>query len=110
MYAIISLPFLSLTLATLRLAEFGFLGLTMSSLRTVPFFCGLPLNAGVLVLNVLVIRVFFLCFNWFSVIIIFFFCYEKCLSSKVPLILIETKTFFFFFFFSFVLLCYTLFF
>lgn len=48
MYAMMALPVLSLTLATLRMAEFGFLGLTVYTLLQTPFFWYEPCKAGVL--------------------------------------------------------------
>lgn len=41
-------PVVNLTFATCRVAEFGFLGLVVITLLTVPFTCGLAFNAGVL--------------------------------------------------------------
>src|SRR5215831_5478219 len=46
MYAVTSTPFDSRTRATLRSAEFGFLGVMIFTCRQTPFFCGHPCMAG----------------------------------------------------------------
>src|SRR5262245_6105699 len=56
MYAVISLPFESRTRATLRRAEFGFLGVTVLTCRQTPRFCGHPSSTGVLVLDFWTLR------------------------------------------------------
>ena len=43
MYAVTSIPLVSLTRATLRSAELGFFGVTVFTCRHTPRFCGLPL-------------------------------------------------------------------
>ncbi len=48
MYAVTSMPFESLTLATFRRAEFGFFGVVVNTLTHTPLFCGLPCKAGAL--------------------------------------------------------------
>src|SRR6516164_8924651 len=48
MYAVTSSPFDSRTRATLRSAEFGFLGVMIFTCRQTPFFCGQPCSAGCL--------------------------------------------------------------
>ncbi len=50
MYVVTSIPFVSLTLATFRRAEFGFLGVVVYTLIQTPLFWGLLLSAGLLVL------------------------------------------------------------
>jgi hypothetical protein len=45
-----SIPFVSLTLATLRRAEFGFFGVVVYTLMQTPRFCGQLLSAGLFVL------------------------------------------------------------
>ena len=42
------MPFVSRTRATLRRAEFGFLGVVVYTRVQTPRFCGMPLRAGVL--------------------------------------------------------------
>jgi hypothetical protein len=49
MYAVTSIPVVSLTLATFRNAELGFLGVDVYTRVHTPLFCGAPLSAGVLV-------------------------------------------------------------
>lgn len=51
MYAVTSRPFVSRTLATLRRAEFGFLGVIVRTLRHTPRFCGLPLLTRVILFS-----------------------------------------------------------
>src|ERR1700678_2899807 len=46
MYEITSLPFVSLTLATLRMAEFGFFGVRVMTCTHTPRRKGLPSKAG----------------------------------------------------------------
>lgn len=46
MYEVTSMPFVSRTLATLRRAEFGFLGVTVYTLVQTPLRAGFPCNAG----------------------------------------------------------------
>jgi len=43
------MPFVSLTRATLRRAEFGFFGVTVKTRVQTPRFCGAPRSAGVFV-------------------------------------------------------------
>jgi hypothetical protein len=50
MYVVTSIPFVSLTLATLRRAEFGFFGVVVYTLMQTPRFWGQLFNAGLLVL------------------------------------------------------------
>src|ERR1035437_3949455 len=50
MYAVTSMPPVRRTRATLRRAEFGFLGVVVYTRVHTPRRCGLPLSAGVLVL------------------------------------------------------------
>src|SRR6516162_6977770 len=45
-YAVTSTPLLRRTRATLRSAEFGFLGVMIFTCRQTPFFCGQPCSAG----------------------------------------------------------------
>src|SRR5436189_6466607 len=45
------MPFVSLTRATLRRAELGFLGVTVKTRVQTPRFCGAPRSAGVLVFD-----------------------------------------------------------
>jgi hypothetical protein len=45
-----SIPFVSLTLATFRRAEFGFFGVVVYTLMQTPLFCGQLLSAGLFVL------------------------------------------------------------
>jgi hypothetical protein len=49
MYAVISIPFVSRTRATLRSAEFGFLGVIVATRVQTPRRWGAPLSAGVFV-------------------------------------------------------------
>src|ERR1044071_3679876 len=58
MYAVTSIWLLSFTRATLRSAEFGFLGVVVYTRVHTPRRWGLPLSAGVLVLLVLALRPF----------------------------------------------------
>src|SRR5262245_50329634 len=46
MYAVTSMPLDRRTRATLRKAEFGFLGVMIFTCRQTPFFCGQPCMAG----------------------------------------------------------------
>src|SRR2546423_1457629 len=46
MYAVTSTPLDSRTRATLRRAEFGFLGVMILTCKHTPFFCGQPCRAG----------------------------------------------------------------
>ena len=46
-------PFVNVTLATWRTAEFGFFGDLVVTLFTIPLTCGLFCNAGVLVWNLI---------------------------------------------------------
>src|SRR5579884_3889971 len=46
MYAVTSMPLDRRTRATLRSAEFGFLGVMILTCRQTPFFCGQPCMAG----------------------------------------------------------------
>src|SRR5437868_11802259 len=46
MYAVTSMPLESRTRATLRSAEFGFLGVIVLTWRQTPRFCGQPCTAG----------------------------------------------------------------
>lgn len=46
MYAWTVLPVVSLTFATLRLAELGFFGFAMKIWLTTPFFCVFPSSSG----------------------------------------------------------------
>src|SRR6266700_4286775 len=46
MYAVTSTPLESRTRATLRSAEFGFLGVMILTCKQTPFFCGHPCRAG----------------------------------------------------------------
>src|SRR5690606_3364331 len=48
MYAVTSIPLVSRTRATLRSAEFGFLGVVVYTRVQTPRRCGLPFSAGVL--------------------------------------------------------------
>src|SRR6266576_6013053 len=50
MYAPTSIPFVSRTRATLRSAEFGFLGVVVYTRVQTPRFCGAPRRAGVFTL------------------------------------------------------------
>src|SRR5918999_2914672 len=50
MYVVTSIPFVSRTRATLRSAEFGFLGVVVYTRVQTPRFCGAPRRAGVFVL------------------------------------------------------------
>jgi hypothetical protein len=50
MYVVISIPFVSLTLATFRRAELGFLGVTVYTLVQTPLLCGQFCRAGAVVL------------------------------------------------------------
>src|SRR5919206_2498136 len=56
MYAVTSMPLVSRTRATLRSAEFGFLGVVVYTRVQTPRRCGLPFSAGVLVLPTLSCR------------------------------------------------------
>src|SRR5664279_5571746 len=56
MYAVTSTWLVSLTLATLRSAEFGFFGVVVYTRVHTPRRCGLPLSAGVFVLPILSVR------------------------------------------------------
>src|SRR5690349_9955139 len=58
MYAVTSIWLLSFTRATLRSAEFGFLGVVVYTRVHTPRRCGLPFSAGVLVLLVFAWRPF----------------------------------------------------
>jgi len=58
MYAVTSMPLVSLTRATLRSAEFGFFGVVVYTRVQTPRRWGLPLSAGVFVLLVLSWRPF----------------------------------------------------
>jgi hypothetical protein len=49
MYAVTSIPLVSLTLAIFRSAEFGFFGVTVRTIRHTPRFWGVPFSAGALV-------------------------------------------------------------
>src|ERR1700750_2009402 len=53
MYALTSLPLVSFTRATLRSAEFGFLGVVVYTRVHTPRRCGLPLRAAVFCLAAL---------------------------------------------------------
>src|SRR5579863_10753364 len=53
MYALTSIPLVSRTRATLRSAEFGFLGVVVKTRVHTPRRWGAPLSAGVLVLDCL---------------------------------------------------------
>src|SRR5262245_40768716 len=50
MYVVTSMPLVSRTRATLRSAEFGFLGVCVNTRTQTPRFCGLLWSAGLLVL------------------------------------------------------------
>jgi hypothetical protein len=50
MYVVTSMPFVKRTRATLRNAEFGFLGVCVYTRVQTPRFCGHPCNAGLAVL------------------------------------------------------------
>src|ERR1700751_4818833 len=50
MYVVTSIPFVSLTRATLRNAEFGFFGVCVYTRMHTPRFSGQPINAGDFVL------------------------------------------------------------
>src|SRR4051794_40448529 len=56
MYAVTSMPLVRRTRATLRRAEFGFLGVVVYTRVQTPRRCGAPRRAGVLVLSALVSR------------------------------------------------------
>src|SRR6185295_7706150 len=56
MYAVTSIPLVRRTRATLRRAEFGFLGVVVYTRVHTPRRCGAPFRAGVLVLVALVSR------------------------------------------------------
>src|SRR3954471_4133029 len=56
MYAVTSIWLVSRTRATLRSAEFGFLGVVVYTRVHTPRRCGAPLSAGDFVLSVLVMR------------------------------------------------------
>src|ERR1043165_5113204 len=58
MYAVTSMPLVSRTRATLRSAEFGFLGVVVYTRVHTPRRWGLPFSAGVLVLLVFAWRPF----------------------------------------------------
>ncbi len=49
MYAVTSVPLRSLTRATLRIAEFGFLGVVVYTRVQTPACCGFDFSAGALV-------------------------------------------------------------
>src|SRR5436309_12361759 len=53
MYAVTSMPLVSLTRATFRSAEFGFFGVLVYTRVQTPRRCGAPFSAGVLVLELL---------------------------------------------------------
>ena len=52
MYAVTSMPLVSLTLATLRRAELGFLGVMVRTFRHTPRFCGLPFLPRVILFSI----------------------------------------------------------
>src|ERR671920_2526672 len=56
MYAVTSIGLLSFTRATLRSAEFGFLGVVVYTRVHTPRRCGQPFSAGVLLLLTLALR------------------------------------------------------
>jgi len=56
MYEVTSIPFVSLTLATLRKAEFGFFGVVVYTRTHTPRFCGDPFKAGVVALLLIFLR------------------------------------------------------
>jgi hypothetical protein len=58
MYVVISIPFVSLTLATFRRAELGFLGVTVYTLVQTPLRCGHLCRAGAFVLPLGFLRPF----------------------------------------------------
>jgi hypothetical protein len=66
MYALTVLPVLSLTRASFRLAEFGFLGGEMMSWEMTPFLCGAPFKSGAL--DMLTFRGFLRRMDWLRVI------------------------------------------
>src|SRR6476660_7788532 len=53
MYAVTSMPLVRRTRATLRSAEFGFLGVVVKTRVHTPRRCGLPFRAGVFVFSAL---------------------------------------------------------
>src|SRR5262245_63313856 len=65
MYAVTSMPLDRRTRATLRSAEFGFLGVIVLTCRHTPFFCGQPCMAGCFGLLCCGSRAFFT--NWLIV-------------------------------------------
>src|SRR3954466_16222677 len=56
MYVVTSIPFVRRTRATLRSAEFGFLGVCVNTRTQTPRFCGLFCSAGLLVLVTIFLR------------------------------------------------------
>src|SRR5450759_1983797 len=56
MYAVTSMPPVRRTRATLRRAEFGFLGVVVYTRVHTPRFCGFPFSAGVLLLSAACLR------------------------------------------------------
>src|SRR5437899_4038725 len=56
MYVVTSMPLVSRTRATLRSAEFGFLGVWVKTRTQTPRFCGLFCKAGLLVLLTIFLR------------------------------------------------------
>src|SRR4051812_42424369 len=56
MYAVISMPVVRRTRATLRSAEFGFFGVVVNTRVQTPRRCGDPRSAGVLLFSVLLSR------------------------------------------------------
>src|SRR4029450_4553322 len=56
MYVVTSMPLVSRTRATLRSAEFGFLGVWVNTRTHTPRFCGLFCKAGLLVLLTIFLR------------------------------------------------------
>src|SRR5437764_8872416 len=56
MYVVTSMPLVSRTRATLRSAEFGFLGVWVKTRTHTPRFCGLFCRAGLLVLLTIFLR------------------------------------------------------
>src|SRR4029079_13265506 len=56
MYVVTSIWFVSRTRATLRSAEFGFLGVCVNTRTHTPRFCGLFCSAGLLVLLTIFLR------------------------------------------------------
>src|ERR671922_3083541 len=65
MYAVTSMPFVRRTRATLRSAEFGFLGVCVNTRVQTPRRCGAPARAGVFVFDFGAVRPFLT--SWLTV-------------------------------------------